>query len=68
VNLIRSLMTLFLLSVIALCVAGWVWAGDQPSPKLEGARIAIALSGLMTLGAIGLIWREKAIPADSQVD
>lgn len=58
-NLVRSLMTLLLLGVIALCIAGWVWAGGQPSPKLEGARIAIGLSALMAAVAITLLWRER---------
>jgi hypothetical protein len=59
VNLIRTVMTLFLLCVIALCIAGWIWAGRQPSPTLEGARIALGLSGLIVAGSIFLLWREK---------
>ena len=65
-NLIRSVMTLFLLCVVALCIAGWIWAGGQPSPKLEGARIALGLSGLITAGSIALLWREKQIPRDGE--
>jgi hypothetical protein len=66
VNLIRSLMTVFLLCVVALCVTGWIWAGGQPSPKSEGARVAVGLSGLMAAGSIVLLWKEKQRPRGSE--
>ncbi len=58
-NLIRSLMSFFLLAVIGLSIAGWIWAGEQPSSKMIGARVALALCGLMAVGAIGLLWSAK---------
>lgn len=58
-NLIRSLMTIFLLSVVAVSVAGWIWAGGQPSPKLEGARFVLALCILMGVGSMGILWTTK---------
>ena len=58
-NLIRSIMSVFLVILIGLAVAGWVWAGGQPSPKMEGARFVLALCGLAAMGAIALLWREK---------
>jgi hypothetical protein len=58
-NLIRSVMSLFLFILLGLSVAGWVWAADQPSPQAEGARTALALCGVMALGSIWLLWRTK---------
>jgi hypothetical protein len=58
-NLIRSLMSLFLLAVLGLSIAGWIWAGDQPAEKMIGARVALGMCGLMAAGAIGLLWSAK---------
>lgn len=58
-NAIRTVMSLFLVWVLALSVAGWVWAGGQPSPKLEGARAVLALCILIAAGGMVLIWRVK---------
>ena len=58
-NLIRSLISLFLIALLAVSVAGWVWAGDQPSPTMEGARFVLALCGLSAVGGLALIWSVK---------
>lgn len=59
-NFIRILMTLFLLSVVFVSVAGWIWAGGLPSPKIEGARFVLALCALMATGACAILWNAKA--------
>lgn len=58
-NLVRSLMSFFLMTVLAVAVAGWIWAGDLPTAKQEGARVALALCALMSAGAVVLLWRTK---------
>ena len=58
-NTVRSVISVFLLILLALSVAGWIWAGGQPSPKLEGARVALGLCGLMSVGSLALIWSAK---------
>jgi hypothetical protein len=58
-NLVRSVISLFLLLPLLLSVAGWMWAGGQPSPKAEGARIALGLCGLMAFGGMTLLWTTK---------
>ncbi len=59
-NLIRSVMSLFLLVVLGLAVAGWIWAGKQPTTYVcTGGRIAVTLCGLVAVGALGLIWSVK---------
>ena len=64
-NLIRSLMTFVMLIVLGVAVAGWLWSADLPSPKLEGARIALGLCALMAAGAVALLWREKPTSPDA---
>lgn len=58
-NAIRTVMSLFLVWVLALSVAGWVWAGRQPAATMEGARIVLALCMLIAAGGIGVIWSVK---------
>ena len=58
-NLIRSLISIFLIALLAVSIAGWVWAGKQPSPTLEGARFVLALCGLSAIGGLAVIWSVK---------
>ncbi|MCA9124683.1 MAG: hypothetical protein H6822_09115 [Planctomycetaceae bacterium] len=58
-NLVRSVMTFFLLLLLAVAVAGWIWAGSLPTQKMEGARLVLALCGVASLGAVGLLWTAK---------
>ncbi|MCA9125025.1 MAG: hypothetical protein KDB11_32845 [Planctomycetales bacterium] len=58
-NLIRSIISVFMVLLLAVSVAGWVWAGGQPSPKMEGARLVLALCGLTSIGGLGLLWTAK---------
>lgn len=58
-NLVRSVISVFLLILLAVSVAGWIWAGGQPSPKLEGARFVLALCGLASIGCLGLLWNAR---------
>ncbi len=71
-NLVRSLISLFLLALLAVSIAGWIWAGGQPSPKLEGARVVLALCGLSSVGCLWLLWSVKPgvvdQPTVNQVD
>ena len=61
-NVVRSLMSVFLLILLALSVAGWNWAGGQPSPQAEGARFVLVLCGLTAVGSLWLLWTAK-LPA-----
>lgn len=63
-NLVRSVISVFLLVLIAVSVAGWIWAGGQPSPQKEGARLVHVLSGLGAVGGLGLLWAAKQPEAD----
>ncbi|WP_158262564.1 MULTISPECIES: hypothetical protein [Pirellulaceae] len=52
-------MTIFLITVVGISIAGWIWAGDLPVAKLTGARVVLALCALMAAGAIAMIWNER---------
>jgi len=52
-------MSLFLVTLLVLTIFGWQWAGGQPSPKCEGARVALALCCVAVVGTLFLLWREK---------
>ena len=52
-------MSVFMVVIVLLAITGWNWAAGQPSPKAEGARFALALCGLMSLGCLGLLWSAK---------
>lgn len=59
-NLIRSLMSVFLLLLLAVSVAGWFWAEQGMKPELlAGGRAVLAACGLSALLALWLIWRFK---------
>jgi hypothetical protein len=58
-NFIRSIISVFLLLLFAVSIAGWIWAGGQPSPRMEGARFVLALCGLSSVGALGLLWTAR---------
>lgn len=64
-NLIRSVISLFLLVVLGLSIAGWFWAGSQPSVYVSvGARVVLVPCAAMSLASIILLWRVKR-PASS---
>jgi hypothetical protein len=58
-NAIRSIISVFLVALMAVSIAGWVWAGDQPTPTQVGARVVLAMCGLSSVGALALIWSVK---------
>ena len=57
--MIRSILSVFLVILVAVAVAGWVWAGNGQTPKnfsVEGARFVLALCGLGAGVALWLLW------------
>lgn len=58
-NSVRSVFSVLLLVLLAVSIAGWIWAGGQPSPKLEGARFVLAICGLAAIGGTALLWTAK---------
>jgi hypothetical protein len=58
-NAVRAVFSVFLLILLALTLMGWRWSAELPSPKQEGARVALALAGLSAVGGLGLLWSVK---------
>ena len=58
-NAVRGAMTVFLLVIISLAFLGWRWSAGLPSPKIEGARLALGITAVAACGGIILIWRAK---------
>ncbi len=57
-NAIRVSISLFIVLLIAIAIAGWRWAGAQPvHPSLWGRA---ALAGSVVAGIVGLValWRD----------
>ena len=63
-NVIRIGISLFFVILIAVVVAGWFWAGGQPSPKSEGSRVALVVSGLAGVVGLVMLWRPR--PTDTK--
>ena len=58
-NLVRSVISFFLVLLVAVSVAGWIWAGGLPQEKMMGARFVLAVCGLGSVGALSLLWTAK---------
>lgn len=58
-NIIRILMSFFLVVLLVLSIAGWIWAGGGSTPQPNGARLVLALCGLTSVGSLYLLWRTK---------
>lgn len=59
-TVVRLAISVFIVLLIAVSVAGWVWTGgNQPPDQWVASRVVLALSALA--GALGLvaIWRPE---------
>jgi hypothetical protein len=55
---IRAAISLFILVVIALATAGWVWTGDhQNGSQAVASRVVLALAILSGLVGLLSLWR-----------
>jgi predicted acyltransferase len=58
-NAIRSAMSIFLVILFVLSVAGWKWSGGLPVEKMWGARFVLAMCCASAVGGLGLLWTAK---------
>ena len=59
-NVIRALLSSFVVVLVVASVTGWVWTGGHQAPeKAAASRVVLAISALA--GALGLvmIWRRQ---------
>ncbi len=65
-NLVRSVISVFVVALVGVSIAGWVWAGAQPSPNREGARVVLAICGIASIGCLWMLWREKEASPEAE--
>ncbi|KAA5543149.1 hypothetical protein FYK55_12765 [Roseiconus nitratireducens] len=58
-NLVRSIISVFLIALLGISIAGWIWAGGQPTPKMQGSRVVLAICGFASTGCLLLLWSAK---------
>ncbi|MFU7557294.1 hypothetical protein ACMFWY_01250 [Roseiconus sp. JC912] len=66
-NLVRSFISIFLVALFAVSIAGWFWAGGQPSPQSIGSRVVLVLCGLLSVGCFTLLWSAKPGTAEEMI-
>ena len=58
-NVVRSVISIFLLVLLGLSIAGWMWAAGLPAPKQLAARLVLAVCSISAVGGMALIWSVK---------
>ena len=59
-NLIRITMSLFVVVLIAVSLAGWIWTGaNQPPSQSMAARTVLGIGMLAGVAGLAAIWRVK---------
>jgi hypothetical protein len=58
-NLVRSTISVFLLALLVLSIAGWIWSSGLPASKMEGARVVLAICAVASVGSLVLLWTAK---------
>jgi len=57
---IRIAISLLMVAVLVLSVAGWFWAGEQPAAfQSGGARLVLAVGALASAIGLFVIWRNE---------
>ncbi|MCD0460087.1 hypothetical protein [Roseiconus lacunae] len=67
-NLIRTLISVFLFALLLSTIAGWLWAGGQPPTQAIGSRIALVLCAFAAISGFALLWSARPYPTDINVD
>ena len=58
---IRAAISSFILVLIALCVAGFLWtSGHQPAPKATASHVVLTIAILSGLAGLVGVWRRPA--------
>jgi len=65
-NLVRTVISVFLVALVAIAVAGWVWAGGHPIPHRDGGRFVLSLAALASLGCLWLLWTTQRTRTNAQ--
>ena len=60
-NFIRVLFSILLCAIVAVSIAGFLWAGGLPSPKSEASRTMLAICGVASLACLGMLWTARPL-------
>lgn len=60
-NLIRVLFSILLCAIVAVSIAGFLWAGGLPSPKSEASRTMLTICGVASLVCLGVLWTARPL-------
>jgi hypothetical protein len=68
VTVIRAAISLFIVVLIAIAGAGWVWTGANQAPgQALGSRVVLALAVLAGLVGLRALWRRAEGPVGSRL-
>jgi len=60
-NIIRIAMSLFVVVLIAVSVAGWIWTGaNQPPSQSVAARTVLGVGIVAGIAGLAALWRPRA--------
>jgi hypothetical protein len=60
-NVVRLAISIFILIVICLAVAGWFWTGShQTAAQSAGSRTVLGLSVLAGIAGLAALWRTRS--------
>jgi hypothetical protein len=58
---VRALLSIFVVVLIALSIAGWLWAGShQPPPASLASRLVLTIGALAGVVGLGMLWRRPS--------
>ena len=61
-NVIRVVISGFLLVLMALAVSGWIWTGShQPGAQAAASHIVLTICILAGIGGLTALWRRRGI-------
>jgi membrane protein YdbS with pleckstrin-like domain len=59
-NVVRIVITAFVVVLIAVAASGWLWAGShQPAPQAMASRVVLALSVLAGIIGVKAVWAHR---------
>lgn len=62
VNAIRIAISAFILVLVCLCVAGWIWTGiHQPPAKAAASHLVLGIAILSGLIGLVAVWRRPTL-------
>jgi hypothetical protein len=59
-NVVRIVISLFILVLIAVSAAGWIWTGShQPPLESEASRVVLTLGIVAGVAGLAALWRAR---------